>query len=58
MFLKYASNVLQEVSDECMLKSFACKDPEVARVYESIATRIDWLIAKIGVEEKTHAPTK
>jgi hypothetical protein len=52
MFFKYASSVLQEISDECMLKSFACENREIARIYEGISSRIDWIITRIGVEEK------
>jgi hypothetical protein len=52
MFFKFASNLLQDISDECMLKSFACVSREDAEMYRSIASRIDWLIRRIGVEEK------
>lgn len=61
MFLKYASNVLQELSDECTLKSYACKNSDDAELYRSIATRIDWIITKIGkvdVEEDEKEPLK
>lgn len=50
MFFKYASNLLQNISNECMLKSFACEDDEIASLYRSIAGRIDGLIRRIGVE--------
>ena len=50
MFLKYASNLLQNISNECMLKSFACKDEAAIAMYRSIASRIDNLIRRIGVE--------
>jgi hypothetical protein len=50
MFLKYASNLLQHVSNECMLKSFACKDDDAAALYRNISSRIDGLIRRIGVE--------
>jgi hypothetical protein len=43
---------MQDVSDECMLKSFASKNREDADMYNRIASRIDWLIRRIGVEEK------
>ena len=52
MFFKYASNILQEVSYECMLKSFACENTEDAKMYRSIAHRIDKLIGKLAVEER------
>jgi hypothetical protein len=58
MFFKFASNILQEISDECMLKAFACENPETARLYESISNRLDWLIARIGVEETLKPPVK
>ncbi len=51
MFLKYASNILQDISDECMLKSFSCKNEEDAELYRDVSRRIDWLITRIGVEE-------
>jgi len=50
MFAKYASNLLQNISNECMLKSFACEDDEAAALYRSISSRIDGLIRRIGVE--------
>jgi len=55
MFFKYASNLLQNVSNECMLKSFACEDDEIASLYRSIASRIDGLIRRIGVESTSSA---
>lgn len=51
MFLKFASNILQEVSDECVLKSFSSPNEEDREMYKNIANRIDWLIRRIGVEE-------
>ena len=50
MFFKYASNLLQNISNECMLRSFACEDDEAAALYRNIASRIDGLIRRIGVE--------
>ncbi|MCK9567659.1 hypothetical protein M0R72_01755 [Candidatus Pacearchaeota archaeon] len=50
MFFKYASNLLQHVSNECMLKSFACKDDDAVALYRNISSRIDGLIRRIGVE--------
>ena len=50
MFFKYASNLLQNISNECMLRSFACKDDEAASLYRNIASRIDGLIRRIVVE--------
>jgi hypothetical protein len=50
MFAKYASNLLQNISNECMLKSFACEDDEEAALYRNISSRIDGLIRRIGVE--------
>lgn len=51
MFFKYASNLLQNISNECKLKSFACKDDDIALIYRNIASRIDNLIRRIGVED-------
>jgi hypothetical protein len=51
MLFKYASNLLQNISNECKLKSFACKDDEVSVLYQNIASRIDGLICRLGVEE-------
>lgn len=50
MFFKYASNLLQNISNECMLKSFACKDEDDVVMYRNISSRIDRLIRRIGVE--------
>jgi hypothetical protein len=58
MFLKYASNLLQDISDECMLKSFACNNEEDSKLYRSISQRIDRLITRIGVEESVKAASK
>jgi len=57
MFFKYASNLLQNISNECMLKSFACKDDEAATLYRNIASRIDRLIRRIGVENSSGTAT-
>lgn len=58
MFLKYASNLLQDISDDCMLKSFACQNDEDSKLYCDISRRIDWLITRIGVEEAMKATLK
>lgn len=58
MFLKYASNILQDISDECMLKSFACQNDDDAKLYCDVSRRIDWLITRIGVEEMANALLK
>jgi hypothetical protein len=58
MFLKYASNLLQDLSNDCMLKSFACKNEEDSLMYRDVARRVDWLIARIGVEESLKATLK
>lgn len=58
MFLKYASNLLQDISDECMLKSFSCNNEEDSKLYRSISQRIDRLLTKIGVEEAVKATLK
>lgn len=50
MFYKYASNILKDLSDKCLLKSFACGNEDDAKMYKSISERIDTLIGKIGVE--------
>jgi hypothetical protein len=50
MFFKYASNLLQNISNECMLKSFACEDDDAAALYRNISSRIDGLIRRIRVE--------
>ena len=51
MFFKYASNLLQNISNECMLKSFACKDEEMSAMYRNISSRIDGLIRRMKVED-------
>jgi hypothetical protein len=58
MFLKYASNILQDISDECVLKSFACQNNEDAKLYSNIARRIDLLLTRIEVEEALKSPLK
>jgi hypothetical protein len=50
MFAKYASNLLQNIYNECMLRSFACRDDEAAALYRNIASRIGRVIRRIGVE--------
>jgi hypothetical protein len=50
MFFKYASNILEHISNECMLRSFACKDDEAASLYRNISERIDGVIRRIAVE--------
>lgn len=52
MFFKYATNVLQEISDECMLKAVGCKDPKEAYRYRNIARRIDNVINRMAVEDR------
>lgn len=58
MFKKYASNVLQDLSNECLLKSLASKDLEVSEVYQNISRKIDWMVRKLGVEESGRKLTK
>ena len=58
MFYKYASNVLQELSDECMLRSYGCKNSNDAELFKSISHRIDWVITKIAVEKTGTLPNK
>jgi hypothetical protein len=50
MFFKFASNILQKISNECMLKSFACIDEDAAAMYRNISGRIDNLIRRMGIE--------
>jgi hypothetical protein len=58
MFKKYAYNVLQDLSNECLLKSLASKDLEVSEVYQNISRKIDWMVRKLGVEESGRKLTK
>lgn len=53
MFSKYASNLLQNIHDECMLKSFSCTDDGLASIYRSISDKIDGLIRRIRVESSS-----
>ncbi len=55
MFHKFASNILQDIADECMLKSFACKDDVQAELYRSVSSRLDWVVSKLAVEEGSEA---
>jgi hypothetical protein len=51
MFAKYASNILKSISNDCLLKSFACKNEDDSQMYASISSRIEWLINRLGVEK-------
>jgi hypothetical protein len=44
MFTKYASNLLQGIYEECMLKALSCKNKQKAQDYYNIAERIDKII--------------
>jgi hypothetical protein len=55
MFFKYASNLLQNIANECLLKSFACKDDEVADLYRNISNRLNGLVLRMGVEHVSGA---
>jgi hypothetical protein len=57
MFLKYASNILQNISNECMLKSFACRDEDAADLYRNISSRIDGIVRRITVESVSGTAT-
>jgi hypothetical protein len=50
MFYKYASLILQEISDECMIKSFTSGNVDDSNMYRKIAGKVDALIQRIGVE--------
>ena len=50
MFYRYASNLLKNISNECMLKSFASKDEDISSMYNKIAIKIENLIRRMGVE--------
>lgn len=58
MFFKYASNLLQDLSNDCLLKSFACKNEEDSKLYLDISRRIDRLITRIGVEKTVNGILK
>lgn len=51
MFYKYASLILQEISDECMIKSFTSGNVDDSNMYRKIAGKVDRLIQRIGVED-------
>lgn len=50
MFFKFASNILQDLSNECRLKSFATLNAEDAKMYEDISKRLDALVENIEVD--------
>lgn len=58
MFSKYASNLLQNVYNECMLKSFACADEQLASLYRNIARRVDDLIRRININNTHESKNK
>ena len=58
MFYKFASNVLIDISDKCLLKSFSSSDKEVSEMYRGISNRINGLLMRMGVEEKASAVSK
>lgn len=58
MFFKYASNLLQDLSNDCLLKSFACKNEEDSKLYLDISRRIDRLITRIVVEKTVNGILK
>ena len=58
MFLKYASNILQDLSTECMLKSLATSNEDDAEMLRSISVRLDGLVRKMGVEESAPSGVK
>ena len=58
MFYKFASNILRDIADKCLLKSFATSDKDVAEMYSGISNRIEGLLARMGVEEKAQAISK
>jgi len=51
MFYKYASLILQEISDECMIKSFTSGNVDDSNMYRKIAGKVDRLLQRIGVED-------
>ena len=55
MFYKFASNILRELSDECALRSFATKDPELKKIYSSISSRLNWVLKKTEVENNKNS---
>lgn len=52
MFFKYASNILNDIHDRCLLKSFATKNEDDAVLYRKIAHNIKLCANMISVEEK------
>jgi ferritin-like protein len=50
MFAKYASNLLQGIQEECILKALASKNKEDANEYYKIAERINNLINNLPKE--------
>ena len=58
MFYKFASNILRDIADKCLLKSFASSDNDVAEMYRGISNRIEGLLSRMGVEEKAQALSK
>jgi len=51
MLNKYASQVLEDLSNECLLKSLASTDEKEKKAYAAISDRIGSAIRKLKVEK-------
>lgn len=47
MFVKFASNLLQNIYYKCMLKSLACKNKEDSAIYRKVAESLEKILCKI-----------
>jgi hypothetical protein len=48
MFNKFASNILQDVYNECIFRSLSCKNEEDSVLYKKIAEKIYYVMEKLG----------
>jgi DNA-binding PadR family transcriptional regulator len=52
MFAKFASNILNDLSNECLVKSLVEPSEENRQIYANLAKKIDWLVSNVEKLEK------
>jgi hypothetical protein len=50
MFVKFAANVLDDLSNELHLKAFCTKSEEDAEILRNLAKKVEWIQAQLKVE--------
>lgn len=51
MFKKYASNILIDLSNECIIRSLSSNNPDEKDLYRKISNKIEMILFKLGVEQ-------